>query len=197
MAHARTPDGTIRKLFVTDLLLFRDHLLRLDAETRRNRFIGAVNDAYLVQYAQHCFAGKGIVFGHIDGGLVRGAAELQPFDASGRVEAEAAFSVEPAYRRAGIGGALFERLIVAARNRGVRRLTMNCLAHNTAMRALARKYRAELTVDGWETVGNIAANGPTPFTLIGEAMDDARGFATAAIDLQRRIWLAPRAVPSA
>ena len=37
-------DGSIRKLWVADTAAFRDHLLRLDPQTRRNRFGMAASD---------------------------------------------------------------------------------------------------------------------------------------------------------
>lgn len=192
MAKANAPRGQIRKLFATDLPLFQDHLLRLDAETRQNRFIGGVGDAFLVDYAERCFKRGGVVFGFLEDGLVRGAAELTPSDATGERRAEAAFSVEPAFRRKRLGTALFERLITTARNRGIRHVRVNCLAHNRPMQALAKKFRAELAQDRWEMVGDIDTKAPTPFTWLTEAADDTRGFLTAAIGLQRRIWLAPQ-----
>lgn len=183
--------GTIRKLFDTDLPLFREHLLRLDPVSRRDRFIGAVGDGYLATYAERCFASDGLVYGYVEDGRVRGVAELQPYGAMAERHAEAAFSVEDDWRCQGVGSALFARLVVAACNRNVRLLAMNCLAHNRPMLALARKFGAELTLAHGETLGTLRGRGPTPFTLLEEALDDARGFTDAALDLQRRIW-APR-----
>jgi GNAT superfamily N-acetyltransferase len=180
--------GTIRKLFATDLPLFRDHLVRLDAETRHNRFVTAVNDLFLIQYAERCFATGAIVFAYMEDGVVRGAAELHPLDADDDLSAEAAFSVEPNLRRRGIGTALFRRLITAARNRGVERLRINCLAHNDAMQGLARKFPMQLSFDRWQIVGDLMPQPPTPATLYVEAMDDMRGFLTAGLSVMRRGW---------
>ncbi|GGC51250.1 GNAT family N-acetyltransferase [Chelatococcus reniformis] len=187
---ARTPPatGAIRKLFATDLPLFRDHLLRLDADSRRNRFIGGVSDEFIARYAARCFSRGAVVFGYIVDGEVRGAAELHPTDEGDSATAEAAFSVEPGLRRQGVGRELFAHLIRCARAYGVRHLRMNCLAHNRAMQALARKFKAELVLDRWETVAHLDAEAPTLFTLYNEAMNDAIDFTKAAISLQRRIW---------
>ena len=188
--------GTIRKLFATDLPLFRDHLLRLDMETRHNRFATAVNDLFLTQYAERCFANGAIVFAYIEDGVVRGAAELHPLDADDDLSAEAAFSVEPYLRRRGIGTALFRRLITAARNRGIERLRINCLAHNDAMQALARKFPMQLSFDRWQIVGDLEPKPPTAATLYVEAMDDMRGFVTAGLSVMRRGWSEPAALHS-
>jgi GNAT superfamily N-acetyltransferase len=193
MMTATISRGVIRKLFATDLPLFREHLLRLDPETRRSRFVGSVDDDYLAGHAERCFANGGIIIAYVVDGAVRGVAELLCFDMAGETHAEAAFSVEAAYRRQGIADALFRRLMTTAQNRGVRRLTINCLAKNAAMRALAAKYHAELSFDEGESVGNIVADEPTLRSFVDEAVDDARGFARAAILLQRRLWSAPGA----
>jgi GNAT superfamily N-acetyltransferase len=181
--------GTIRKLFATDLPLFRDHLLRLDMETRHNRFVTAVNDLFLTRYAERCFATGAIVFAYMEDGLVRGAAELHPLDDD--LSAEAAFSVEPNLRRRGIGTALFRRLITAARNRGVERLRINCLAHNDAMQGLARKFPMQLSFDRWQIVGDLMPQPATPVSYYMEAVDDMRGFLTAGLSVMRRGWSEP------
>ena len=45
-------DGVIRKLWIDRAGPYRDHLLRLDAESRRNRFGGAVSDEFIANYAE-------------------------------------------------------------------------------------------------------------------------------------------------
>ena len=72
-------------------------------------------------------------------GTLRGLGELRPASVPppGFVlgaEAEAAFAVEKAFRRNGLGQALFRRIAAAARNRGVRDLHVRCLAWNRPMR---------------------------------------------------------------
>jgi RimJ/RimL family protein N-acetyltransferase len=199
MMTARTgeiawPQGAVRKLFSTDMPLFRDHLLRLDGETRRDRFSGAVHDEFLKVYAARCFREPGaVVFGYVEDGLVRGAAELHPVDLADESTAEAAFSVEPDFRQRGLGTVLFGRLIRTARNRGIHHLRINCLAHNAAMQALARKFNAQFKYDRWDIAGTIEPRNATPLSLLSEASDDARAYWRAAYDLQRRIWTPPQA----
>lgn len=185
---ATTAQGEIRRLWPAERELFTAHLLRLDALTRRERFGTAVNDAFLANYAATTFGVGGLVYAYIEDGDVRGAAELRGLEDLVAQTGEAAFSVEKAWRRRGIGEALFARLITAARNRGIRTLYMTCLPENAAMRRLARKFEAEL-VGGYNDVeGTIATGGPTPFTILDEAFDNARGFATLALSLQRKFW---------
>ena len=40
-------DGVIRKLWIDRAGPYRDHFLRLDADSRRNRFGGAVSDEFI------------------------------------------------------------------------------------------------------------------------------------------------------
>lgn len=156
--------------------------------TRRERFGTAVNDAFLVSYAETTFGVGGLVYAYLEDGKVRGAAELRGLEDIVSQTGEAAFSVEKAWRRQGIGGALFARLITASRNRGIRTLYMTCLPENAAMRRLAHKFEAEL-VGGYNDVeGTLATGGPTPFTILDEAFDNAQGFATLALSLQRKLW---------
>ncbi|RDJ22456.1 GNAT family N-acetyltransferase [Bosea caraganae] len=188
MGGTTTVQGEIRRLWPAERELFTAHLLRLDALTRRERFGTAVNDDFLANYATTTFGVGGLVYAYIEDGRIRGAAELRGLEDLVAQTGEAAFSVEKAWRRRGIGEALFARLITAARNRGIRTLYMTCLPENAAMRQLARKFEAEL-IGGYNDVeGTIATGGPTPFTILDEAFDHARGFATLALSLQRKFW---------
>lgn len=187
-AGAKARQGEVRRLWPVERDLFTAHLLRLDAATRRERFGTAVNDEFLRSYAETTFGVGGLVYAYVEAGEVRGAAELRGLEEIIVETGEAAFSVERDWRRRGIGEALFGRLITAARNRNVRTLYMTCLPENAAMRNLARKFEAEL-VGGYNDVeGRIATGAPTPFTLLDEALDNARSFATLSLSLQRRFW---------
>ena len=68
----------LRRLWPGEALLMRDHLLRLDPHSRRNRFGSAVSDAFIIHYADRLFrSGATIIGGFLDGDL-RGAGELYP-----------------------------------------------------------------------------------------------------------------------
>jgi RimJ/RimL family protein N-acetyltransferase len=187
-AGATTGEGEIRRLWPAERDLFMAHLLRLDAETRRERFGTAVNDDFLVNYAETTFGVGGLVYAYVEAGAVRGAAELRGLEDIVAQTGEAAFSVEREWRRQGIGEQLFSRLITAGRNRGIRTLYMTCLPENAAMRRLARKFEADLVGGYADVEGSISTGGPTPFTILDEAFDNARGFATLALSLQRKFW---------
>lgn len=180
--------GHVRKLFPADLPEFRAHLLRLDPESRRARFAMIATDAFIANYAETAFALDTILFGHFEAGEMRGAAELRMLSGQPSRMAEAAFSVEPDCRHRGIGSTLMEQLIVAARNRGMRKLYMSCLGWNRPMQALARRFSAELVFETEDVLGILEAPAATPGSLMQEAWSDAGSFATAILDLQQRWW---------
>src|SRR5262249_16901148 len=127
-----------------ELRLLRDHLLRLDAESRHDRFNGFLDDSFIERYAEKCANDGTVIVAYMENGEVRGAAELHPPEASPDSLPEIAFSVEACVRRRGVGSLLFERLILEARWKGYRRLRVTTGAQNHAMRALAAKFGANL-----------------------------------------------------
>ena len=185
MTQRNVERGIVRRLWRTDLDAFRAHLLRLDRETRRNRFAGAVADSYVARYAEQAIAGDGLVVGFVAGGAVRGVAEMRAGDPPHDNEAEAAFSVEEPFRRHGVGDRLCRRLLLAARNRGIRVLHVCCLPHNEAMQAMARKHGARLLFDGDDMLGRLETGTATPFSLAEEAWAESLTFPAALWGLQR------------
>jgi GNAT superfamily N-acetyltransferase len=108
--------GTVRKVWDGETELYRQHLLRLDAESPRNRFGGAVSDEYIRRYAdppRSTTRSSGVFFRWRAARCRRAA----PARASG--EAEAALSIERAWQSRGVGSALFERVLLVARNRQI------------------------------------------------------------------------------
>ena len=188
MTENAAAPGHIRKLWPADLPEFRRHLMRLDADSRRARFAMAASDEFLATYAETAFALDTLLFGYIEQGELRGVAELRMLSGQRLRMAEAAFSVEPEYRHRGIGAGLMEHVVLAARNRGIRRLYMSCLGLNRAMQALARRFSAELVFESEDVLGIVEAPAPTTGTLMQEAVTNAGSFATAILDLQQKWW---------
>lgn len=177
--------GSIRKLWAADTPAFRDHLLRLDAATRRNRFGMAAGDEFITRYAEKSFSLDTLIHGaFVDGRLV-GVGELRMLGTS-RTDAEAAFSVESDFQSHGFGSRLMKAVVLSARNRRIGRLYMNCLASNGQMQRLARRAGAELEYEGGDVVGLVLPETPSPVSYLREAMGDGYGWATAMVDLQRR-----------
>ena len=146
--HELIPDGgVIRKLWIHEADHYRDHLLRLDAASRRNRFGGAVSDERIREHVDSSSLLDAVIHGFFIAGVLRGAAELRSTGSPLSGEAEAAFSVEKPWQSHGVGSELLSRTLLAARNRGIKFLQMNCLADNRRMQQLARKFDADLRFD--------------------------------------------------
>ena len=82
---------------------------------------------------------------------------------------------------------LMGRVVRAARNRGIRRLYMSCLAENSKMQAIARKHEADLRFEYGEVIGEILPQTPNYFSILQEAAEDRVGFMIAVLELQSRL----------
>src|SRR4051795_7623371 len=176
--------GIIRKMWSVEAGRYREHLLRLDQASRRNRFGGDASDEFLAEYAALATSIDTVIHGFFVNGTMRGAAELRPIGASPAREAEAAFSIEKPWQSHGVGSVLLERTLLAARNRGLKFLHMACLADNKRMQQLARKYDDELPFDFGSRGGGGTAPRPAPLSLLRELIAYSHGLATAMLDVQ-------------
>jgi GNAT superfamily N-acetyltransferase len=187
--HEPLPDGgVIRKLWIGETDAYRDHLLRLDHESRYRRFSGAVSDEFIARHAATANEIGVVVHGFFIDGVLRGAAELRPIGPLFEHEAEAAFSIEQPWQSHGVGTELLERTLLSARNRGITSLHMICLADNQRMQQLARKFEADLKFDFGSVVGEVDPPRFTPLSLMREVMADNHGIATALLDVQWRLF---------
>jgi GNAT superfamily N-acetyltransferase len=181
--------GSVRTLRQREELpLLRDHLLRLDRESRHDRFHGFMDDGFIERYAAKCAGDGTVIIAYIENGVVRGAAELHPPDQSPDALPEIAFSVEACVRRQGVGSVLFRKLIAEARSKGYDSLRITTGAQNRAMRALASKFGAHLTFRHGESTGSIDLkrnNQPQPAkSAIATPIDAAR----VMMDFNRACW---------
>lgn len=194
MAESTDFSTDIRRLWPGDMPSFRDHLLRLDATSRHARFAGGMSDEFLVHYAESCFGQGDLVFGAFVGGVMRGAAELRSSEAiwseqapfQRHIHAEAAFSVEEAYRRRGIGEALFHRVERAASNHGVETIEIICAPDNTSMLRLAGKFKTQFSFEADQVTGRLMARLPTALSLLREVSRDAMDYTTSLLEAQLR-----------
>jgi RimJ/RimL family protein N-acetyltransferase len=187
--------GLIRKLWDVEAPAYRDHLLRLDAESRRNRFCGGIADDTIRSYAVAARGGDVILHGFFVDGVLRGVADLRIVRPLDRREAEAAFSIEKPWQSRGIGSALLERTRLAARNRYIKHLHVSCLPQNRRMQKLARKFGAEITFDYDTVIGTMENANPTPLSLMQELAADSHSLAAAYIDFQSRVLRPVAALP--
>ncbi|MBE7198112.1 MAG: GNAT family N-acetyltransferase, partial [Parafilimonas terrae] len=164
------PVRTVRRLWPADRDAVLDYFLRLDPETRASRFMGNVSEAGVRAYAAQAIKADGMMVGAFVDGVLRGLGELRPMGPCPSryvlgPRAEAAFAVEKAFRRRGLGADLFARIARAARHRGVVDLHVRCLSGNGPMLRLAAKHGAALQRAGSEIDGALHLERPTPFSL--------------------------------
>ena len=158
--------GVIRKLWVSEFDQYLAHLLRLDDESRRNRFGGAVSDEVIRAYVERADGLGTIVHGFLVDATLRGVAEIRllgtPFADSG----EAAFSIDKPWQS---------------------HLQLICLSDNRRMQQLARKFDAELSFDFGSVIGDVETPFPTPLSMFRELVSDGRMVASAMLDAQMRL----------
>ncbi len=186
--HDPLPDaGIIRKLWSGEIGAYRDHLLRLDKDSRHRRFSGAVADEVITRHAATASGPGVVVHGFFVDGVLRGAAELRRDGPVLSREGEAAFSIEQPWQSHGVGTQLLERTLLSARNRGITHLKMHCLANNLRMQQLARKFEAGLSFDFGGVVGKVVPARSTALSLMREAINDSHGVASAILEAQSRL----------
>jgi GNAT superfamily N-acetyltransferase len=184
--HEPLPDGgAIRKLWTGETDAYRDHLLRLDRDSRYRRFSGMVSDEFIARHAATANESGVVVHGFFVNGVLRGAAELRR---TGTHEAEAAFSIEQPWQSHGVGTELLERTLLSARNRGITALQMLCLTNNQRMQQLARKFEADLKFDFGSVIGEVDPPHSTMLSMMREAMADNYGVASAILEAQSRLF---------
>lgn len=163
--------GRLRKLQGRDADLLEAFFLALDPETRQSRFHGAVNDAFLRRHTAMLIA-EAVVYGlFVDDVLVGVGELLLPAD---RVngKAEAAFVVVPSARRRGIAGRLLNAVLRSAANRRCRSLMIISLRDNWAMRRLAARTAARLSIAFDVLEAEIEVPAPTALSFFRETMAD-------------------------
>lgn len=181
--------GTVRTLSQQEELpLLRDHLLRLDHQSRHDRFHGFMDDNFIERYAAKCASDGTLIVAYLEDGMVRGAAELHPPGTSPDQQPEIAFSVEPALRRQGVGSILFRKLIEEARAKGYGILRITTGSQNDAMRALANKFGAHLTFRYGESTGTIDLEEQPRFEVARSATITPLDAARAVMQFNRAYW---------
>jgi GNAT superfamily N-acetyltransferase len=163
---------------------YREHLLRLDPESRRSRFGGGVSDRFILEYSEPSALRNAILHGFFADGVLRGVSELRALAAAG--EAEAALSIERDWQSRGVGTALLARTLLAARNSSIERLRMICLAENRRMQRLARKFAAHLHFESGSMIAELEAPRAPLTPMLRELGASGTGFPRSMLDGQSR-----------
>ncbi len=149
----------LRRLGPGDAAAYASHLLRLPGEDRRLRFYGAVGEGWVRDHARAAIAGcERVAHGAEAGPHLRAAALCVPREEG----AELGLSVEPGWRRIGLGRALVARLLRDAAQAGCRRALLPLEPEAPGLRALALACGAALAEGGWVAEFALAPPGTRP-----------------------------------
>ena len=139
------------RLHAGDRAAILDHLLRLDGEARRMRFMQASADAALAAYVERIDFLDAICLGAFDDdGRLVALVEGLPYRNGMHVCVEAAFSTDAEHRRRGLARSGYDQLKARCQALGIDRIVVHCCARNTAMRRLLQAVEAVAQVEGGE-----------------------------------------------
>ena len=145
----------VRRLGEADRASIAAHLLGLDEDGLRCRFMGRCTREARQAYAASMDLDTVLAFGGFMGDRLVGIAEVHPFGDAGR--AELALSVDVSARGHGIGTSLLAQALQAAASSGLRHVEARCMPLNRAMRSLMNRRMAATRVLGPdEAVAEIA-----------------------------------------
>jgi len=176
----------IRSLRSFEWDLFRDHLLSLDQTDRRLRFGNLMSDDAIIAFVDQIDPAKNRILVRFDADLrVVGAAQLSFM---GQGDAEVAFSVDPSWRRKGLGLALARRALLAARNKAIHQVCFFCLSENHPMRRLAVKAGLPVDLSGAECEATLCLSAPSPFTGFQELSGEQAGWYDYMVKQNQRVF---------
>jgi GNAT superfamily N-acetyltransferase len=132
---------TSRLLRFGEMPLYLEHLLRLDKETREQRFDYALGEEALRLHCNQLARQGSRVLGAFVDGKMRGASEISKILHLRKSARELAFSVESPFQNLGIGTELMRKSL-----RLIRPATavLYCQATNIAMMSLGEKFGARI-----------------------------------------------------
>ncbi len=191
--------SSIRMLMPFELHKYRDHLLCLGADDRRLRFGAFLDDERIQAFVDGIDLRRTRVLAQMGTDLeVIAAVHISILRGSA---VELAFTVDAAYRRAGIGTALMTRAILWSRNRRFTRAFVNYLAENTGMRRLAGRAGMQVVNEAGEMEAFITLPAASLLSYAAEALAESAGFvdfaAKAGVVIQECLDApVPRALPA-
>ena len=152
----------VHQLTAADRASITRHFLHLDESDRRLRFGTALDDEGIRSYCGKLDFDQGAVFGVYGESLeLDGVAHLALWHGA----AEVGLSVLARARGAGIGGLLFDRAALHARNLGIAELFMHCLRENEAIRHIAKRAGMRIISEAGEADAYLELPKPTPLTI--------------------------------
>lgn len=151
------------------------HLLELVPQDRYLRFGYVANDQQIAAYVENLDFVNDAVFGVFNHRLeIVAMAHLAVYeDSLGSNIGDFGVSVSLSARGRGIGGRLFERATLHARNEGVDILQIHALAENDAMLAIARKRGATILRYGTESEAYLKLLRPDLESRLSELFEES------------------------
>ena len=172
---------TIRKLLPTEYPAYAAHLKRLDRADRASRFHASVSDDIVDAHVAAMGWADTVVIGAFANADLIAAAELHWQLRDWWDSAEVGVTVEDRFQGQGLGTELVRRAVTVAKNRGMRRVAMICLAGNNRMRRIARHLPCSLVdTEGALTV-SVDVGWPGPDSLLQEMIDDGLSMAMVSL----------------
>jgi len=174
-----------RKLIAQETDLLKAHLLRLDEEDRRLRFGHFVLPQVILAYVDAIRWEQTWIVGAFEDGVLRGVAELRDTgtrDAHNSARTgELSVTVEPGWRRQGIGTRLLKETLLIARNRGFDTLYLLCLPENREMQRLAARFSGQMSFQDGDVEVRLKSPQPDPLSFFAELFGDALAFWQTAL----------------
>ncbi|SRR5258708_2718249 len=162
----------IRPLMPIEATALRAHFLRLSEADRYLRFAGPGSPDAIDRYIESLEWTRSIRLGCFLDATLRGVAELVGTESG---TGELAVTVETTVQHHGIASELLRRILVIARNRGIRQIVSYCLADNQNMRGLVRKFTGRIEFDGANAAARFSTGVPTPLSYWHESVQAANG----------------------
>jgi GNAT superfamily N-acetyltransferase len=160
---------TVRRLLDYEYSKYREHLKKLDDNSRHLRFGLLIKDESIDQLCNGIEADREH---HILFGIENKDLELV---AVGHIalddRMELAFSVLKEYQGQGMGSDLMKRCIQWCRTHAILEGMMVCLSHNSVIKHLCTKYGIHMTSEHGETLADIHLDPAEPGTYLEEAVD--------------------------
>lgn len=165
------------------------HLQRLSLSDRYLRFCSALSDHAIQIYVDKLkLIREDVVFGVYDdsGTKLIGMLHIAP---DTKDSAEFALSVDSDARKQGIGDTLFERGLLHCESVGIKRIYMNCLSSNEAIKSMARKRKMVITTDHGETIADLDLNNDGSVrAFLASIQSDAIGLYDLSCKHTRHHW---------
>jgi len=176
--------GVIRKLWVGGSAKYRDHMLRLDSDSRNSRFAGGVSGHFIRKYAdlsQSLDAVDPRLF------LSRNAARAASC-AAGRALSAPGGSRDQHEKHGqshGVGSALLRHQLPLRAIAASGSCTWRAWPRTGACSNWRANSTPSCSFDFGSVIGEVESSRPTPLSLMREVMADGHGFATAMLDLRQ------------